>query len=43
MEKNYLPEGGYSSLVENKGYLSSLSGLERAMNEGRIVEGVALR
>ena len=43
MEKIYLPEGGYSETNENKGVLKSVSALEWAMNEGRIVEGMAVR
>ncbi len=38
----YAPEGILSSLPENKEYISSLSGLERAKNEGRILESTAL-
>ena len=43
MEKNYLPEGGYSEKSENKSILSSPSSLEWAMNTGRIIEGMAVR
>lgn len=41
MVKRYLPEGGYAETAANKQYLSDVSGLERAMNEGAIVEGIA--
>ncbi len=41
MVKRYLPEGGYMETAANKNYLSDVSGLERAMNEGAIIEGIA--
>ena len=42
MEGNiYRPEGSLLSAAENKSYLSSLGGLSSAMNEGRILEGIA--
>jgi len=39
----YLPEGNYSALPENREYLSSQGGLERAMREGKILEATAIR
>lgn len=42
MNNIYAPEGILSSLPENKEYISSLQGLERAKNEGRILESYAL-
>ncbi|MBQ8509022.1 MAG: S1 RNA-binding domain-containing protein [Clostridia bacterium] len=39
----YLPEGSLIDTDENREYLSSLEGLERAMNEGRILEAAAIR
>ncbi len=41
MIEYYRPEGGYMETAANKEALSSLSGLERAMQEGRVIEGVA--
>jgi len=38
----YAPEGILSSLPENREYISSIQGLERARNEGRILESTAL-
>ena len=38
----YLPEGSLIGTRENREYVSSLSGLERAMGDGRILEGVAV-
>ena len=38
MINTYLPEGSLVGSSINREYLSSLSGLERAMNEGRILE-----
>ena len=38
----YLPEGNLIGTRENREYVSSLSGLERAMAEGRILEGMAV-
>lgn len=43
MVKLYRPEGGYIDTVENREYLASPSGLERAMNAGAIIEGIATR
>lgn len=40
--KKYLPEGCIISSSENREYISSQQGLERAMAEGRILEAVAL-
>lgn len=37
----YRPEGGLLESVQNREYLSSLAGLERAMSRGAIVEGIA--
>ncbi len=42
MNNSYLPEGLLCSTPENREYISSLTGLERAMNEGRILEATAL-
>ena len=42
MANRYLPEGNYVALPENREYLASQSGLERAMREGRILEATAL-
>lgn len=41
MEKYYLPEGSRLSTPQNREYVSSLEGLERAMASGVIVEGIA--
>ena len=38
----YLPEGGLISTRENREYISSVEGLERAMAEGKILEGMAI-
>ncbi len=38
----YLPEGALISTSENREYISSLIGLERAMASGKILEGMAL-
>lgn len=38
----YLPEGSYISTSENREYISSIAGLERAMANGKILEGMAL-
>lgn len=43
MLNKYLPEGGLISTPENKEYISSLSGLERAKNEGKILEGIVTK
>ena len=41
-EKRYAPEGARIGTAENTAYTSSLHGLERAMAQGRILEGIAL-
>ena len=44
MPKNiYLPEGNLLYNIENREYLSSISGLERALKEGVILEAIATR
>ena len=40
MNTTYLPEGARLSRAENKAYLASPQGLERAMNSGAIIEGI---
>lgn len=40
MSNKYLPEGSLICTAENRAYISSLSGLERAKAEGKILEGV---
>lgn len=42
MQNSYKPEGRLIGTPQNNQYLSSLSELERAMNEGRILEGTVL-
>ncbi len=42
MVNTYAPEGALLKTSRNREYISSPSGLERAMNEGRILEGTAL-
>jgi len=42
MINTYSPEGTLIKTSRNREYISSPSGLERAMNEGRILEGSAL-
>ena len=42
MINSYSPEGMLIKSSKNRDYISSISGLERAMNEGRILEGTAL-
>ena len=42
MNNVYLPEGLLLSTPQNREYISSLSGLERAMNEGRILESTVM-
>ncbi len=42
MSNIYRPEGSLVSRSENKEYLSSLAGLERAMSEGKILESTVL-
>lgn len=41
MTDMYCPEGTLLESTQNKEYLSSLAGLERAMSRGAIVEGIA--
>ena len=40
VENKYLPEGALCTTAENREYISSYQGLERAMREGKILEGV---
>lgn len=40
MSNKYLPEGSLICTSENKEYVSSLAGLEKARQEGKILEGV---
>ncbi len=40
MSNKYLPEGSLICTSENREYISSLHGLERARQEGKILEGV---
>ena len=42
MSNKYLPEGGLIGTWENREYLSSLKGLEKAKEEGKILEGVVV-
>lgn len=42
MKNIYAPEGSLISLPENREYVSSLAGLEKAFVEGRILEATAL-
>ena len=42
MNNVYLPEGLLSATPQNREYISSLAGLERAMNEGKILESTVL-
>ena len=42
MKNRYLPEGLLSPLPENREYLASAATLERAMNEGVILEATVL-
>ena len=42
MNNSYLPEGLLSATPQNREYISSLSGLERAMNEGKILESTVI-
>ena len=42
MKNTYLPEGSLLSLPENREYISSLSGLEHAFAEGKIIESTVL-
>lgn len=41
-ERRYAPEGALIGSAENTAYTSTLHGLERAMAQGRILEGMAL-
>ncbi len=41
MNEQYQPEGSRIATEENRAYLSSLAGLERAMNQGVIIEAIA--
>ena len=43
MQNKYLPEGSLIKTPENREYISSLQGLERAAVQGRILEATALR
>ena len=43
MSNKYLPEGSLIATPENKEYISSLSGLERARSEGKILEGIVTK
>ena len=42
MSNIYRPEGALISTLQNRDYISSLSGLERAMTEGKILESTVL-
>ncbi len=42
MNQSYMPEGMLLRTAENREYISSLSGLERAMTEGKILESTVL-
>ena len=42
MKNQYLPEGSLYSLAENQEYISSLSGLEKALVESKILESTVL-
>ena len=42
MTNSYLPEGELIGTAENRWYISSRAGLERAMSEGRILEATAI-
>jgi small subunit ribosomal protein S1 len=42
MNPSYRPEGSLLQTAENREYITSLQGLERAMNEGRILESTVL-
>ena len=41
-ERRYLPEGSLIGTAENAAFTASADGLERAMAQGRILEGIAL-
>ena len=40
MLNKYLPEGSLSGTYENREYIASIKGLERARQEGKILEGI---
>ena len=42
MEHTYLPEGQLLTTVRNREYVSSLAGLERALETGAVIEGTVL-
>ncbi len=42
MKNQYMPEGALLSLPENQEYISSLSGLEKALVEGKILESTVI-
>ena len=42
MQNKYLPEGMIIGTAENREYVTSLSGLERALKEGRILESTVV-
>ncbi len=42
MSNSYLPEGMVIGTPENREYISSLAGLERAMHEGKILESTVI-
>ena len=42
MNQSYLPEGILLGRPENREYISSVAGLERAMHEGKILESTVL-
>ena len=41
-ERRYLPEGSWIGSTENTAYTASAEGLEKAMVQGRILEGIAM-
>ena len=43
MSNKYLPEGSLILTSENREYISSLQGLERARAEGKILEGIVIK
>ena len=42
MNRKYLPEGMLLQTAENREYTESLQGLEKALQTGRTLEGIAL-
>ena len=42
MKNTYMPEGSLIHTAENQEYISSLSGLEKAYYEGKILESTVL-